>query len=133
MRTLVSMVMVVVALLGSCALALLVLPRLNTGPPVDCAPKDVAVVDCRRALDLALPLLSPEWRHASGVLVHTGYCSRSMKCLPFASPGFLTVELVDARGDTPFVVIDTRPAVWTAACRVMVVTETYGSLEPCDR
>ncbi len=125
-------IIVSAVLVGSCVVAVLALPHRPAGPPVDCAPI-ISSADCQHAIDLARPLLSPEWEKASRVTVHTGPCSRAMKCpaTTAANPAFITVELTDSGADTPFAVIDRRPTVWTATCRVMVYSGNSGQLETC--
>jgi hypothetical protein len=121
---------VAVLLVVGCLAAIVAVRLLTAGPSVDCSA--ISADDCHRAVDLARPLLSAEWEKASQVTVHTGPCSRAMKCpaSTVANPGFLTVELTDP-GVTPFVVIDRRQGVWKAACRVMVYSGNSGSLQPC--
>lgn len=122
---------IAVLLVGACLAVILAVRILDTGPPVECAPvPSITTDDCHRAVDLARPFLSAEWGNAGRVTVHTGPCSRAMKCPPalHEDPGFLTVELTSA---SRFVVIDRRQAVWTAACRMMVYSGDIGSVQPC--
>jgi hypothetical protein len=127
-------VIVAVLLLASGVVALVTLPHAIPGPPVECG-DNITAADCRRAVDMARPLLSPDWEQASGVTVHIGPCSRAMKCPASvaANASFLTVELTSPGTHTPFVVIKRqRGDAWTAECRVMVYSGNSGSLATCN-
>ncbi len=125
-------VIVAVLLLAGGVVAIIALPRAIPGPPVECG-DNITVAECRRAVDMARPLLSSDWEQASAVIVHIGPCSRAMRCpaSTAANANFLTVEL-SAGANTPFVVIKRQRDAWTAECRVMVYSGNSGSLATCN-
>jgi hypothetical protein len=100
-------------------------------PAVDC--QYVTAEDCRRAVDMARPLISSHWGTARGVTVHLGPCSRGMSCPPglVTNKRFLTVELTSDEPESPYVVIDRQHAEWTASCIVLVQSGSEGHTQPC--
>ena len=104
---------------------------VDPGPPVDC--QTVPAEDCRRAVEIARPLLGSDWDGASQVIVHIGACTRYMRCpLKVAmNQRFLTVELDLGGPKTPYVVIDRGSAEWTGICSVLVYTGDGAHTEAC--
>ena len=102
----------------------------DPGPPVDCG--SVSAEDCRRAIEIARPLLGSDWDSASQVIVQIGACTRYMRCPPAVhlNQRYLTVEL-DLGAKTPHVVIDRGNAEWTGLCSVLVRTGDGAHTEPC--
>jgi hypothetical protein len=93
------------------------------GPPVTCN-DPIRADDCRRAVEMARPLMAAYWNQASEVLVLVGPCTLTRSCSPRRAndPGYLTVDLVTDQREAAVVVIDRRNAEWTATCAVTVRT-----------
>jgi len=104
---------------------------VDPGPPVDC--QTVPAEDCRRAVEIARPLLGSDWDGASQVIVQIGACTRYMRCPPKVAMNqrFLTVELDTGESKTPYVVLDRGNAEWTASCNVLVSTGDGAHTEGC--
>jgi hypothetical protein len=100
-------------------------------PAVDC--QSLPAEDCRRAAEMARPLISSQWENARRVTVHFGPCSRGMSCPPSVAGNkrFLTVELTSDEPEMPYVVIDRQHSAWTASCVVLVQSGGEGHTKPC--
>jgi hypothetical protein len=102
------------------------------GPPVDCGP--VAAEDCRRAIEMAQPLVREHWEQARKVVVRFGPCSLARHCQArFANdPRWITVDLPTDEPAWAFVVINRSGANWTAECALTVRDEHGSHGEPCE-
>jgi hypothetical protein len=116
------------ALSGAATLSACIFVR---SPAVDC--QAISAEDCRRAVEMARPLVSSFWENANRVSVHAGSCSQGMRCPPAVAtdPGHVTVELISNDPEARFVVIDRRHAEWTAKCVVLVVSESGAHTAAC--